>query len=149
LRPYRSELNPLPVRLLSPFVAAPKCTPIALSPYTRLQGPSARAVSFALACPAAERSPEAQTYVDRFCQVDPATARAHVLIQAFLTMVRERRGADLEAWRAKAMPTAIDALARSARGLQEALAAVTAGLTLTWNTGATEEQIHRLKLLKH
>jgi transposase len=34
------------------------------SPYTRPRGPSARAVSFAMICPAAQRSPEAQTYID-------------------------------------------------------------------------------------
>ena len=45
-------------------------------------------------------------------------------------MVRERRGADLEAWRAEAMHRAIDALARFARGLQDDLPAVAAGLTV-------------------
>ncbi len=118
------------------------------SPYTRSQGPSARAVSFALVCPAAKRSLEAQTYVDQLGEVDTGMARAHVLIQAFLTMVRERRGADLEAWRAEAMDSGIDELARFARGLQEDLAAVTAGLTLAWSNGVTEGQIHRLKLVK-
>jgi len=118
------------------------------SPYTRSQGPSARAVSFALVCPAAKRCLEAQTYVDQLGEVDTGMARAHVLIQAFLTMVRERRGADLEAWRAEAMDSGIDELARFARGLQEDLAAVTAGLTLAWSNGVTEGQIHRLKLVK-
>jgi transposase len=118
------------------------------SPYTRSQGPSARAVSFALVCPAAKRSREAQTSVDQLCQGDTGMARAHVLIQAFLTMVRERRGADLEAWRAEAMYSGIEALARCARGLQEDLAAVTAGLTLAWRHGATAGQIHRLQLRK-
>jgi transposase len=117
--------------------------------YTRSQGPSARAVSSALVCPAAKRSLEAQTYVDQLCRVDTGMARAHVLVQACLTMVREGRGADLEAWRAKAMDSGIDELTRFARGLQEDLAAVTAELTLAWSNGATEGQIHRLKLVKH
>jgi transposase len=103
------------------------------SPYTRRQGPSARAVSFALVCPAAKRSLEAQTYVDPRCQVDTGIARAHALMQAFLTMVRERRGADLEAWMAEAVHSGLEALARFARGLREDLAAVTAGLTLAWS----------------
>jgi transposase len=119
-----------------------------MSPYTRPQGPSARAVSFALVCPAAKRSPEAQTYVEQLCQVDPGIGRANVLTQAFLTMVRERRGVDLEAWRAEAMHSGIDELARFARGLQEDLAAVTAGLTLEWSNGVTEGHVHRLKLVK-
>jgi hypothetical protein len=66
------------------------------SPYTRPQGPSARAVSFARVCPAAKRSREAQTYVDQLCQMDAGIARAQALSHTFLAMVRERRGYDLE-----------------------------------------------------
>jgi transposase len=107
-----------------------------------------RAVSFALVCPAAKRSLEAQTYVDQLCQVNTRMARAHVPIQASLTMVRERRGADLEVWMAEAMHSGLDELVRCARGRPEDLAAVTAGLTLEWSNGATEGHIHRLKLMK-
>jgi transposase len=118
------------------------------SPYTRSQGPSARAVSFTFVCPAAKRSPDAQLYVEQLCQIDAGVARANQLIQAFLAIARERRGHDLEAWMAEATHSGIDALARFARGLQEDLAAVTAGLTLEWSNGVTEGQIHRLKLVK-
>ena len=55
---------------------------------------------------------------------------------------------DLEAWMAETMHSGIDALARFARGLQEDLVAITAGLTLEWSNGVTEGQIHRLKLAK-
>jgi transposase len=118
------------------------------SPYTRAQGPSARAVSFVMVCPAAKRSAEAQTYLDQLCQLDARITRAYRLTQAFLAMVRERRGVDLEAWMAEAMHRGIDELARFARGLQNDLGAVTAGLTLEWSNGVTEGQIHRLKLVK-
>ena len=118
------------------------------SPYTRPQGPSARAVSFVMVCPLAKRSADAQRYLDQLCQMDTSVARAYELSHAFLTMVRERRGIDLEAWMAKATHSGIEALARFARGLQEDLAAVTAGLTLDWSNGPVEGQITRLKLLK-
>jgi transposase len=118
------------------------------SPYTRPQGPSARAVSFTIVCPAAKRSREAQTYVDQLCQMDAGIARAQALSHAFLAMVRERRGRDLEVWMVEATQCGIDALARFARGLRADLAAVTAGLTLEWSNGVTEGQIHRLKLVK-
>jgi transposase len=101
------------------------------SPYTRPQGPSARAVSFVMACPAAHRSDDAERYLDQLCQVDARIRRAHGLSQAFLAIVRERRGADLEAWIAETIPSDIEELARFARGLQEDLTAVTAGLTRT------------------
>ena len=118
------------------------------SPYTRPQGPSARAVSFAMVCPAAKRSTEVQTYLDQLCQVDTHIARAYTLSQAFLTLVRERRGDELDAWMTAAICSGIETLARFARGLQDDLVAIKAGLTLDWSNGATEGQIHRLKLLK-
>jgi transposase len=118
------------------------------SPYMHPQGPSARAVSCALVCPAAKRSLEAQTYLDQLGQVDAGIARAHAPGQAFLALVRERRGADLKVGLAEAISSGIAELARFARGLQDDLTAVTAGLTLAWSNGVTEGQIHRLKLVK-
>jgi Helix-turn-helix domain of resolvase len=47
------------------------------SPYTRPQGPSARAVSFTMICRAAKQSRDAQTYLDQLCQMDAGIARAH------------------------------------------------------------------------
>jgi transposase len=117
------------------------------SPYTRPQGPSARAVSFTLVCPAAKRAQDAQTYVEQLCQADAEVARANQLVQAFLAIARERRGDDLEAWMAEATYSGIDELARFARGLQED-PVIKAGLTLAWSNGVTEGQIHRLKLVK-
>jgi transposase len=118
------------------------------SPYTRPQGPSARAVSFAMVCPAAKRSREAQTYLDQLCQMDAEITRADALIQTFLSMVRERQGEALTGWMAEATDSGIAALARFARGLQDDLSAISAGLTLEWSNGVTEGHIHRLKLVK-
>ena len=86
--------------------------------------------------------------MDQLCQGDTPIAHAFTLTQAFLALVRERRGEALEAWIAQATQSGIDALVRFARGLQEDLAAVTAGLTLPWSQGPVEGQITRLKLLK-
>jgi transposase len=108
------------------------------SPYTRPQGPSARAVSFLMVCAAAKRSAEAQTYLDQLGQIDAGIARAHGLTQAFLAMVRERRGSDLEAWITAATDSGLDELARFARRLRDDLAGVTAGLTLPWSNGPVE-----------
>jgi transposase len=118
------------------------------SPYTRPQGPSARAVSFTWVCPEAKRSQDAQLYVDQLRQVDQSIGHAYTLSQAFLALVRERRGDALEAWMAKAAASGIEALARFAQGLQEDLAAVKAGLTLPWSNGPVEGHVNRLKLLK-
>jgi transposase len=118
------------------------------SPYTRPQGPSARAVSCTWVCPDAKRSSEARMYIDHLTQVDGSIAQAYQLSQTFLALVRERRGYELEAWIRETIRSGNEALARFARGLQEDLAAVTAGLTLPWSQGPVEGQITRLKLLK-
>jgi transposase len=118
------------------------------SPYTRPQGPSARAVSFAVICPAATRSVEARTYIDQLCRADPGIASVYTLIQAFLALVQERRGHTLEAWIAETADSRIAELARFASGLRDDLPAITAGLTLEWNHGVTEGHVHRLKLVK-
>jgi transposase len=108
------------------------------SPYTRPQGPSARAVSFVMVGQAAKRSAEAQTYLDQLCQMDARITRAYRLTHAFLAIVRERRGRELEAWITAATDSGIDALARFPRGLRDDLTAVTAGLTLPWSNGPVE-----------
>ena len=61
------------------------------SPYTRPQGPSARAVAFTWVCPAAKRAPDAQLSVDQLTQGDPAITQAYTLSQALLALVRERQ----------------------------------------------------------
>jgi transposase len=99
-------------------------------------------------CPEAKRSQDAQFYVDQLRQVDRAIGQAYMLSQAFLALVRERRGDALAAWMTEAAASGIEALARFAQGLQEDLAAVTAGLTLPWSNGPVEGHINRLKLLK-
>ena len=80
--------------------------------------------------------------------MDTGIAQAYGLSQAFLAMVRERRGNDLEGWIAEATHSGIEALARFAHGLQDDLTAIKAGLTLEWSHGVTEGHIHRLKLVK-
>jgi transposase len=118
------------------------------SPYTRPQGPSARAVSFTWVRSEAKRAQDAQLYVDQLLHAEPTLAQAYTLSQAFLALVRERRGPELEAWMAEAMASGIEALARFAQGLQEDLPAITAGLTLPWSNGPVEGHVNRLKLLK-
>lgn len=118
------------------------------SPYTRPQGPSARSVSFLMVSRAEKRSRVARLYLEQLCQLNDEMAQLYELAMAFVSLVRERRGEDLEAWRAQAMSSSIEPLARFAAGLQDDLAAIEAGLTLPWSNGVTEGQINRLKLFK-
>lgn len=118
------------------------------SPYTRPQGPSARAVSFLMVSRPQKRSRVATLYLEQLCQVEAQMAQLYELALAFLTLVRERRGEDLEAWRTQATQCGIEPLARFADGMQDDLAAIQAGLTLPWSNGVVEGQVNRLKLLK-
>jgi transposase len=68
--------------------------------------------------------------VDQLTQANPSIAQAYQLSQAFLTLVRERRGDALDAWMTAATDSGIETLGRFAQGLQEDLTAVKAGLTL-------------------
>jgi transposase len=90
----------------------------------------------------------AQLYLEQLCQVDSKMAQLYELALAFLTLVRERQGEDLAAWRTQVAQSGIEPLARFAAGLQDDLAAIQAGLTLPWSNGVTEGQVNRLKLLK-
>src|SRR5204863_9435703 len=72
------------------------------SPSTRPQGPSARAVSFTWVRLEAKRPQDAPLSVDPLTQADPARAPASRRSQAFLALVRERRGEALAAWMTEA-----------------------------------------------
>ena len=90
----------------------------------------------------------AQLYLEQLCQLDSTLAQLYELALSFLTIVRERRGEELAAWRSQVSQSGIDPLVRFAAGLQDDLAAIQAGLTLPWSNGVTEGQVNRLKLLK-
>jgi len=62
--------------------------------------------------------------VEQLCQAEACVARANTLIQAFLALVRERRGDNLEAWISEAIHSVIEELARFARGVQDDLTAI-------------------------
>jgi transposase len=121
---------------------------VELSPYTRAQGPSARSVSFLVVSRPEKRSRLGQLYLEQLCQVETKMAQLYELALSFLTLVRERRGEDLAAWRTQAAASEIAPLVRFSEGLRDDLAAIEAGLTWSWSHGVTEGQINRLKLLK-
>jgi transposase len=118
------------------------------SAYTRPQVPSPRSVSFLVVSRPEKRSRLAPLYLEHLCQVEAQMAPLYELALAFLTLVRERRGEDLDSWRTQAVNSDIEPLAQFAEGLQEDLPAIQAGLTLPWSNGVTEGQVNRLKLLK-
>jgi transposase len=75
-------------------------------------------------------------------------AEAIDLAQDFGRLVRQRQGAQLDAWLARVAKSPIVALQRFAKGLADDYDAVKAGLTLPWSNGPVEGPITRVKRLK-
>jgi transposase len=95
----------------------------------------------------ANLTPRQQAACDRLRALDPAIQTAYELAQAFATLLRERRGHQLDAWLAQVTASGIRELRGCAAGLAGD-AAVRAGLTESWSNGQTEGQSTTLKLLK-
>jgi transposase len=128
--------------------ASPRTLQRERSPYTSVRGPSAREVASLFVQWAERRTTEQVAYLEALCQSEPLLLRAYTLTQDFLTLVRERHGARLDAWLEAAGASTIRALERFALSLREDYAAVKAGLTRPESNGQTEGQINRLKLIK-
>jgi transposase len=73
---------------------------------------------------------------------------AYTLAQDFVRMVRERTADALADWIERATTSCVAEMTSFANGLQRDLAAVTAGLSLSWSNGQVEGQVNRLKLIK-
>lgn len=81
-------------------------------------------------------------------QASSTAQQAYLLVQAFMQMVRERTGENLDAWLDKVQESRIPEFESFATGIQRGKAAVLAGLTLLWSNGPTEGHVNRLKLIK-
>ncbi len=81
-------------------------------------------------------------------QASPSAEAAYRLAQAFMQMIRERSGHQLDAWLCSAEASRLPEFKSFAKGIQQDKAAVLAGLTLPWSQGPLEGHVNRLKLLK-
>jgi transposase len=81
-------------------------------------------------------------------QASPSAETAYCLAQAFMQMIRERTGHQLDAWLIEAEASQLPELQSFARGIQQDKSAVLAGLTLPWSNGPLEGHVNRLKLIK-
>jgi transposase len=63
-------------------------------------------------------------------------------------MLCQRHGQNLPAWAARAQDSPVPELRSFAAGLRKDWAAVTAGLTLPYSSGAVEGHVNRIKMIK-
>jgi len=110
--------------------------------------PAARkAASWILTPPGdlAEDNRAALAQITARCQELKATV---ALVRDFADMLCHRRGEHLEAWAARAEASPVSELRGFAKGLRKDWAAVTAGLTVSYSSGAVEGHVNRIKMIK-
>jgi transposase len=81
-------------------------------------------------------------------QASPSAETAYGLAQAFMQMIREHTGQQLDTWLSEVEASHLPELESFAKGIQQDKAAVFAGLTLPWSNGPVEGHVNRLKLIK-
>ena len=81
-------------------------------------------------------------------QASPSAETAYRLVQAFMQMIRERTGHQLDTWLGEVEASNLPELKSFAKGIQQDKVAVLAGLTLPWSQGPVEGHVNRLKLIK-
>jgi transposase len=81
-------------------------------------------------------------------QASPQIETTYQLVEAFLHMVRERKGEQLDAWLNAVDSSHLDAFQSFVTGVQQDKDAILAGLTLPWSNGPLEGNVNRLKLIK-
>lgn len=110
--------------------------------------PSPRRVAWLLSRPAEELNDEDRRYLGRLFELSPEIERAQSLAQRFISLMRERKSEDFDAWLREAEHSGVAEMKALAKGLKQDYAAVKAGLTYEWSNGQVEGQINRLKSVK-
>ncbi|MFE4922326.1 transposase [Streptomyces sp. NPDC056661] len=70
------------------------------------------------------------------------------MARGFADLVRQRRGTMLPQWLRQAETSDLPPLRSFAGSLRQDFDAVTAGLTLSWNSGVVEGHVNRVKTIK-
>ncbi len=78
----------------------------------------------------------------------PELTATRDLVRDFADMLCHRHGEHLEAWATQAQTSPVSELRGFAKGLRKDWAAVTAGLTVPYSSGAVEGHVNRIKMIK-
>lgn len=88
------------------------------------------------------------TQLDALLRRSPTLTATQELVRGFAEIMTNRRGHDLGTWMTAVDSSEEPALLSFVAGLRRDLDAVTAGLTLPYNSGAVEGHVNRIKMLK-
>lgn len=81
-----------------------------------------------------------QAELELICQRSETARQTYELTQQFMSMLRQRRGQEFEAWLSAVEAGQLPELRRFAQGLLKDKSAVVAGLTLSYSNGPVEAQ---------
>ena len=109
---------------------------------------SPRALRWLLTRKRKDLDQEEQTRLDQLLHLAPEVQAVHSLLQAFLSMVRERKHQELRSWMEEALRSGIPELQSFVAGIERDYDAVHAALRLPWSQGVTEGKVNKLKTLK-
>ena len=91
-----------------------------------------------------DERPRLQDLLDRCPELRTADGQ----IRAFAVMLARLTGQDLPQWISGARAAGLPGLSSFAKGLEQDLDAVTAGLTTRWNSGPVEGRVNHIKMIK-
>jgi transposase len=95
-----------------------------------------------------ELKAEDQEMLLQLRQASPHVETTYQLVNAFLRMVREHTGGQLDDWLEAVQASHLEAFQTFVTGVQRDKDAILAGLTLPWSNGPSEGHVNRLKLIK-
>ena len=98
----------------------------------RAAATSPRALRWLLARKREDLNREEQTRLEKLFSLSPEVQAVHTLLQAFLSIVRERKHQELRSWMAEAISSGIPELKSFVVGIERDYDAVYAALCLPW-----------------
>ncbi|WP_229684122.1 ISL3 family transposase [Nocardia camponoti] len=110
--------------------------------------PTVRKVTAWIMTDPASIDPDDQRRLDAILAYSPEMESLTGHVRGFAAIMTERRGRELEQWMSSVDADDQPALHSFVRGLRRDQDAVTAGLTMSWSSGAVEGHVNRIKMLK-
>src|SRR3989440_9277851 len=114
----------------------------------RAKAVSPRALRWLLARKRDDLDQKEQARLEQLLNLSPEVQAVYALLQAFLSMVRERKHQELRCWMEQAIRSGIPELGSFVAGIERDYDAVHAALRLPWSQGVTEGKVNKLKTLK-
>lgn len=127
---------------LRPFRTTGHAAPPAPTP------PTVRRVTGWIMTDPQNMDPDDQQLLDAILARSPHLTALAGHVRSFATMMCQLRGHELETWLTAADADDLPALRSFTLGIRRDQDAVTAGLTLPWNSGRVEGHVNRIKMLK-